>query len=65
MATVRNFEIMLGKFNLDRVCTTENYAQKWIANLYNYLFVVLAIHSEVMQEVLASTYFIIYRFRGD
>jgi hypothetical protein len=33
MATVRNFEVIAGNFNLIRICSSENYAQKWMTKL--------------------------------
>jgi hypothetical protein len=37
MATVRKFEVMSDTVNIvGTVSTSENYAQKWFTNVYNY-----------------------------
>jgi hypothetical protein len=35
MATMRNYEIMSGKYNATGTCTGRNYEQKWITKLHN------------------------------
>jgi hypothetical protein len=44
MATLRNFEIISGKFKVIRISrhTDENYEQKWITTFYTYQFVFTA-----------------------
>jgi hypothetical protein len=32
MVMVTNFEVMPGKFNIVKICTSGNYAQKWMIN---------------------------------
>jgi hypothetical protein len=32
MATARNVDIILGKYNVIEICANENYTYEWVAN---------------------------------
>jgi hypothetical protein len=51
---VKSFEAIFGKFNIFRICTSVNYAQKWTAILCNYSYYLRVHVSYTMKHVKKS-----------
>jgi hypothetical protein len=56
MALVQTFEVIYDRFNILKICSNGNYAQKWVTKQYACLFIVHAgfiIQAEAFEGKLA------------